>query len=166
VDAGGGGVVTLRFRYALGNTARTGRFIANDVTNNITFSSTGVWTTYANKDVAATMNPGTANFVRFETTGQDLANIDEMTVLGTPVVPPPAQPFVDSGYVSGGQLEMSGFGGMPFDTYYLLMSSDASAPPQDWTPILTNQLNDNGVFTITNWIDPALPRMFFLLQLP
>ncbi|MCM3871070.1 MAG: carbohydrate-binding protein [Pyrinomonadaceae bacterium] len=79
VEGGGGGSRTLRFRYALGATAtRTGRLIVNGVSQNITFTPTGAWTTWANFQVTVNMNGGATNTVRLESTGQDLANIDEL----------------------------------------------------------------------------------------
>ena len=78
VDGGAGGTRTLRFRFALGiTTSRTGRLLINGVSQNITFDPTGSWTTWINKDVAVTLRSG-VNIVRLESTGQDLANIDEL----------------------------------------------------------------------------------------
>ena len=78
VDGGAGGSRTLRIRFALGiTTSRTGRLLVNGASQNITFDPTGSWTTWANKDVVVTLRSGT-NIVRFESTGQDLANIDEL----------------------------------------------------------------------------------------
>jgi len=78
VDGGAGGTRTLRFRFALGiTTSRTGRLLVNGVSQNITFDPTGSWTTWVNKDVAVTLRSG-VNIVRLESTGQDLANIDEL----------------------------------------------------------------------------------------
>ena len=79
VDGGSGGARTLRFRFALGATAsRTGNLIVNGVTQSITFSPTGAWTTWSSKDVVVTLNAGATNTVRLESTGQDLANVDEL----------------------------------------------------------------------------------------
>lgn len=81
VDGGAGGTKTLRFRYALGvTTSRTGQLILNGATQNITFNTTGAWTTWSTKDVVVTLNPGTTNTVRLQTNGQDLANIDELQI--------------------------------------------------------------------------------------
>jgi rhamnogalacturonan endolyase len=79
VDGGAGGSRTLRFRFALGATAnRTGSLIVNGALQSITFNPTGAWTTWSNKDVVVILNPGTTNTIRLESTGQDLANIDEL----------------------------------------------------------------------------------------
>jgi rhamnogalacturonan endolyase len=81
VDGGIGGTRTLRFRYALGvTTSRTGRLIVNGVSQNLTFNPTGAWTTWSNLQVIVNLNSGTGNTVRLESTGQDLANIDDLQV--------------------------------------------------------------------------------------
>jgi hypothetical protein len=80
-DGGSGGSKTLQFRFALGTTtARTGQLIVNGVTQNITFNPTGAWTTWATLNVTVTLNPGTANTIRLQSNGQDLANQDQLTI--------------------------------------------------------------------------------------
>ncbi|MBN1312751.1 MAG: family 43 glycosylhydrolase [Anaerolineae bacterium] len=81
VDGGSGGSRILQFRFALGATsARTGQLTINGVTQNITFQPTGAWETWATMTVTVTLNPGTTNTIRLQSTGQDLANQDQMTV--------------------------------------------------------------------------------------
>jgi lysophospholipase L1-like esterase len=80
--AAAGGTRTLRIRFALGSSAaRTGQLVVNGVTTAITFNPTGAWTTWATKDVTITLKAGTGNTLQLKTTGGDLANIDELTVL-------------------------------------------------------------------------------------
>jgi rhamnogalacturonan endolyase len=80
VNGGAGGAVTLKFRNALGASgSRTGRIQVNGGTwQNITFDPTGAWTTWTVKQVSVTLNSGSSNTIRLESTGQDLANIDEL----------------------------------------------------------------------------------------
>ncbi|MES2693109.1 MAG: CARDB domain-containing protein [Verrucomicrobiota bacterium] len=81
VYAGSGGAKTLVIRFALGGTtSRTGQLIVNGTTTNITFNTSGGWTTWTNKNVAITLNSGTANTIQFKTTGQDLASVDQITI--------------------------------------------------------------------------------------
>ncbi len=81
VDGRGGGSKTLRIRYALGATAaRTGQLVVNGTTTNLTFQPTGAWTTWQNQTVTVTLNNNTSNTVRFQSNGQDLANIDEIEI--------------------------------------------------------------------------------------
>jgi pectate lyase len=82
VNGLGGGSKTLRIRFALGVTAaRTGRLLVNGTASNITFNGTGAWTTWATQNVTVTLNNNSTNTIRFESTGQDLANIDQVEVL-------------------------------------------------------------------------------------
>lgn len=80
VDGRGGGSKALAVRYALGVTSsRTGRLLVNGVAQNITFNPTGAWTTWSTLNVTVTLDNG-SNVLRFESTGQDLGNIDQVTV--------------------------------------------------------------------------------------
>jgi hypothetical protein len=81
VDGNGGGTKSLAIRYALGATAaRTGSLTVNGVTQSITFQPTGAWTTWQTLTVNITLNNTTTNSIQFAATGNDLANIDEITV--------------------------------------------------------------------------------------
>ena len=80
VDGRGGGSKTIAVRFALGVTSsRTGRLLVNGTAQNITFNPTGSWTGWSTLNVPVTLNNG-SNVLRFESTGQDLANIDQVTV--------------------------------------------------------------------------------------
>lgn len=82
VSGNGGGVKTLTIRYALGNGARTGVIIVNGVSQPLSFPTTGSWTTWAEDvKVNATLNNNNSNTIQFASTGNDLANIDQFTVL-------------------------------------------------------------------------------------
>jgi hypothetical protein len=81
-DGRGGGSHAIRIRYALGVTGgRTGRILVNGVAQNVTFNSTGAWNTWATQNVTFTLNNGTVNTIRFESNGQDLANVDQIEIL-------------------------------------------------------------------------------------
>lgn len=54
VDGRGGGAKLLSIRYALVSGSRTGRLVVNGVARNITFNSTGAWTTWHFHSVAVT----------------------------------------------------------------------------------------------------------------
>ncbi|HYO08783.1 MAG TPA: hypothetical protein VER17_07400 [Tepidisphaeraceae bacterium] len=72
---------TIRFRYALGGiTARTGKLIVNGLEVPITFPPTGAFTTWNLYAINVPLAAGPNNTIRLESTGQDLANIDELQV--------------------------------------------------------------------------------------
>ena len=81
VNGGEGGGATLAVRFALGTgSPRTGLLIVNGVTNAITFNATGNWTNWTVLTQRITLKAGTANIICFESSGQSLANLDEITV--------------------------------------------------------------------------------------
>jgi hypothetical protein len=61
---------------------------------------------------------------------------------------------------------ISGSGGTTNGTYYVLVSTNIALPPNQWTPVSTNQFDGSGNFIFTNAMDPNNPQMFYLLQLP
>jgi lysophospholipase L1-like esterase len=81
VDGVGGGARTLTIRYSNGaGSSRTGTLLVNGAPTNITFPSTASWTTWATLNVTVTLNNSASNTIALQSTGQDLANIDELTV--------------------------------------------------------------------------------------
>ncbi|MES2694766.1 MAG: hypothetical protein V4773_14940 [Verrucomicrobiota bacterium] len=81
VSGAGGGPKKLRIRHALGNTTtRVGELVVNGVPQSISFAPTGAFNTWANKDVAVTLNNNSTNTIVFKAIGNDLANIDEISV--------------------------------------------------------------------------------------
>jgi rhamnogalacturonan endolyase len=71
----------MRIRYALGVTnSRTGQLTVNGVSQSITFNPTGSWTTWAVLVVNVNLAPGGGNTIIFQSTGQDLANIDQIQI--------------------------------------------------------------------------------------
>jgi rhamnogalacturonan endolyase len=77
LDGGAGGEQALLVRYALGATAaRTGRILVNGVAQPISFEPTGAWTSWNTVAVPVTLAAGPANTIGFESTGEDLGNLD------------------------------------------------------------------------------------------
>lgn len=68
--------------------------------------------------------------------------------------------------VDGTNIVITGFDGAPTYPYYILSSSDLSAPFSSWLPVATNTFDNNGSFSFTNIIDPAIPQKFFILSAP
>ena len=81
VNGNGGGTKSLAIRYANGGTtSRTGTITVNGATSAITFNPTGAWSTWATLNVNITLNNSTTNTIQFASTGNDLGNIDQITV--------------------------------------------------------------------------------------
>lgn len=68
--------------------------------------------------------------------------------------------------VSGGNLVLSGTGGVTNGNYYVLTSTNLAAPLTNWTRLVTNQFDGSGNFNFTNAMNTNSPQSFYLLQLP
>ena len=62
----------------------------------------------------------------------------------------------------------SGTNGLAGIKYLVLASTNLSLPKSQWTPVATNVLGANGNFTltVTNAVNKAVPKEFYLLQIP
>jgi hypothetical protein len=66
--------------------------------------------------------------------------------------------------LSGTTLTISGTNGAPSGQYVLLGSTNLAKPLNQWTPVLTNNFDVNGIISLsTNIVNPALPREFYIL---
>ncbi len=66
--------------------------------------------------------------------------------------------------ITGAKLNVTGVGGRPGATFVLLTTTNVAAPANLWTPILTNQFDQFGVFNSTNSYSPNVPPQFFRLS--
>lgn len=77
-------------------------------------------------------------------------------------IPPPAISKIN---LSNGSFILTGSGGFPTSTYYILATTNLALPAALWTPVATNQFDANGNFTVTDSINLTWPQMFYRLQL-
>jgi len=77
-----------------------------------------------------------------------------------------AKPSFGNVLASAAGLVLSGSGGIPNANFYLLGSTNLSAPLANWTRVATNQFDANGNFILTNAFTMNTPQYFFRLQLP
>ena len=109
VDGGAGGPATLTFRYANGEAPRTVELRVNGVARQVSFPSTGSWSSWATREVTAELAPGAGNTVRVRSTGEDGPNLDELTVTaGAPLAGPAAQ-AEDAGEAEGLALALAAY---------------------------------------------------------
>jgi hypothetical protein len=85
---------------------------------------------------------------------------------GTLRIVPVEPPRITSVVFSGGNVLMGGTNGPANGVYYLLAATNVATPIGNWTRVATNNFGADGMFSITNPVNPALPREFYLLQLP
>ena len=68
--------------------------------------------------------------------------------------------------IAGTAVHLGGIGGTPSDDFILLTTTNVAPPAPIWTPILTNQFDQFGVFAFTNLFNPAETQRFFRLRIP
>jgi hypothetical protein len=101
------------------------------------------------------------------TPGAGLAwNTSQLNTGVISVVASQPQPVINSTVASGGNLIFSGTNGTTGNTYYVLTSTDVATSLSSWTPVLTNTFGPGGAFSVTNAINPATPKRFYVLKLP
>lgn len=92
-----------------------------------------------------------------------LSTSGTIAVISTAPANPPVFGAVSA---AGSNLLISGSNGTPNASYYLLTSTNVSLPSANWSRVATNQFDANGLFNLTNPVDPATPQLFYRLQLP
>ncbi len=75
-------------------------------------------------------------------------------------------PHISSISVSGGNLTLSGSGGLAGATFYLLSSTNLTLPVSSWTRIATNSFTAGGNFTSLVAKDPSVPQNYFTILAP
>lgn len=68
--------------------------------------------------------------------------------------------------VSGGNLVLSGTGGQPYAMYYVLTSTNVTAPLSTWTPVRTNYFDGDGRMTETLPINSGERARFYAIGMP
>lgn len=77
----------------------------------------------------------------------------------------PTGPLLSSSVTGDGKFAVSGSGGIPGATYYVVTSTNLAAPLANWARLATNQFDASGNFAITN--GPATnAQIFFRVQVP
>jgi autotransporter-associated beta strand protein len=105
-----------------------------------------------------------ANLILPTLTGNLVWNTNTLKNFGSLSVVTLTSPIFGSFKISGGNLIVTGSGGVNSWPYYLLASTNlASTVP--WTIVATNQFDTNGNFNLTNAIDVTQPQTFYKLQL-
>ena len=119
VNGGAGGDAFVDIRFANGSSgARTGNMIVNGVSQSVTFNSTSAWNNWQTITVAINLKSGISNSIRFESIGEDLANIDEIKVL-------PVSPYFTSDPIRNtAGIELSDYTGASLAGY----AEDAQGP--------------------------------------
>ncbi len=78
----------------------------------------------------------------------------------------PATPVIANISLANTNLILSGTGGAPTWTFYLLASSNLSQPLSNWSAVQTGFFDGLGNFQVTNGTDPTVLQQFYILQMP
>jgi autotransporter-associated beta strand protein len=89
----------------------------------------------------------------------NLANDGSIIVLSAAV----PRPVIQNISISGGNIVVSGANGSEGGTFYLLSSTNLTAPLAAWVRVSTNTFDGNGNFNITNAVGGA-PQSFYILE--
>ena len=94
--------------------------------------------------------PATAKRLRFYAGSQSQASL----------------PFLTSSSVAGTNLILNVAKGVAGKTYYVLTSTNLATPLSQWSPIASNVLTANGLFTIiaTNAVSSKTPHQYYILR--
>jgi hypothetical protein len=77
-----------------------------------------------------------------------------------------APPVIQQITVSGSNLSLSGSGGVPGATYYVLATTNLATPVSQWGIIATNSFDTNGGFVFATSFSSTTPQTFFQLEVP
>jgi hypothetical protein len=89
-------------------------------------------------------------------------NTNLLSISGTLAVANYSAPAIGKPVINNGSLNITGSGGVAYWNYYVLASTNLTAP---WTIIATNQFDANGNFTFTNLMDPTAAQVFYRVQM-
>ena len=93
-------------------------------------------------------------------------NTTRLYVDGTVSVASTNPPLIGSPTLVGANLVLTGSGGTPGGTYYVMASTNVTLPVTLWPRVATNQFDASGDFSSTLPIPSSIPARFYLLQLP
>jgi len=74
-------------------------------------------------------------------------------------------PLITQVGLAGDTFIMHGSGGTPNWTFYVRATTNVALPFADWDRIATNSFNADGSFTVTNYVDPAVPQRFYVIEI-
>jgi hypothetical protein len=75
-------------------------------------------------------------------------------------------PVISSIVVSGPTLTLAVTNGPASSSFVLLQSANMALPPSQWTPVLTNNFDENGSLNLsTNVVNPINSQQFYILQI-
>jgi len=81
------------------------------------------------------------------------------------VLPVP-RPLINFVSLVGSEFRITGTGGTPGGSYYVLASTNVALPLSQWIVVATTTFDSNGNFNLTNTVDQGAAQRYFLLKIP
>jgi rhamnogalacturonan endolyase len=113
---------------------------------------------------AASYNGSFANYVLPPLSTGQRWNTSRLNVDGSLWVLSTASPLITQTLAAGTSLSVSGTGGTPNWTYYVLATTNLTVPTSQWVRIATNSFDSSGSFVFTNSMNLAISRLFLGIQ--
>jgi autotransporter-associated beta strand protein len=99
--------------------------------------------------------------------GSGLAwDTNSLVTTGTLKVTAISGPGIGAIVINGGDVVLSGTGGYPYSTYYVVSSTNLGLSMPQWPRIATGMFDAAGNFNFTTPAQPGTPQRFFRIQLP
>lgn len=136
----------------------------NSSTNGAALATDGTYIYYTNNNSVADEILYTVQDVRTNPPAIYRTGDTVRTAIGQIIVLPP--PVIGQVNNTGTTLILSGAGGSPGGTYYVLSSTNLALPFNDWTVVTTNVFGTEGNFSFTNVLGSDDPGGFYLLKVP
>jgi fibronectin type 3 domain-containing protein len=149
--------VTLTWAASIGATG----YILKSGTSNGNATNILISGITATNYVNTGLTDGVTYFYVVEAIGSAATSGNSPQVSATPVAPPP--PTITQLTVNGVNFTLSGSGGVPNSTNYILGSTNLTSPLTNWMYLFTNQFDNSGNFNFTNSLVPGEPQFFYRL---
>jgi rhamnogalacturonan endolyase len=73
-------------------------------------------------------------------------------------------PLITQAAATGSSFILTGSGGTPNWSYYVLATTNVTLPTAQWAILATNTFGPTGSFAYTNLVDPGVPQLFLRIQ--
>lgn len=90
-------------------------------------------------------------------------NLESLSAISSTITNLPTPVAINVAY-SSGNLTLSGTGGTPGGTYYVVGSTNLTLPLADWTVLSTNSFDGSGNFSASVPVNPRTPALFLRIE--
>jgi rhamnogalacturonan endolyase len=134
-------------------------FLIERSTNNVSFTLIGAVTSGITNFIDNSSPPGSTLYYRIHSA--NTAGNSAYSNVATPV-----PPTISAASISGNNFLLTGTGGFPGATYFILSTTNLTSPRTLWPRVATNTFDPSGNFSFSQSLSLGSPQKFFNLQLP